>query len=181
MLTKRGSNLARSGPGGDTGSIDIDLRAAAREHYDAVFRFCARRVGLERAADAAQETFLTAQRSLHQFRGDASLRTWIFGIALNQCRWTLRKAKAEPVAVTLVPNMEPAEASPEVPVIDRHVLQQALARLSSEHREVVLLHEADGLTYEEAAKVLDVPVGTVKSRLHHAFAQLRRSLEGGLA
>jgi len=57
-------------------------------------------------------------------------------------------------------------------------LSQAMQKLSDEHREIVILHELDGLTYEEAAEVLQIPVGTVKSRLHHAFQQLRRSLYG---
>jgi RNA polymerase sigma-70 factor (ECF subfamily) len=70
-----------------------------------------------------------------------------------------------------------SEAGPlESQLIDRHSLQDALDKLSAEHREVVLLHEVEGLNYEEAASIIGVPVGTVKSRLHHAFANLRRSL-----
>ena len=66
--------------------------------------------------------------------------------------------------------------SREQQIVDREALTQALNRLSDEHREIVILHELDGLTYEEAAVILKIPVGTVKSRLHHAFQQLRRSL-----
>lgn len=151
-----------------------DIAAIAREHYDLVYRFCARRVGLDAAADTAQETFVTAQRALARFRGASSLTTWLLGIAHNECRRTARKRRCEPPTIELVETGS-AEHHEET-IINRHALQQALARLSPEHREVVLLHEVEGLSYEEAALVLSIPVGTVKSRLHHAFANLRKSL-----
>ena len=71
---------------------------------------------------------------------------------------------------------ELAGDNPENSIINRHALRNALRSLSEEHREVVLLHEVDGLTYDEAAAVLGVPSGTVKSRLHHAFLALRKSM-----
>jgi RNA polymerase sigma-70 factor (ECF subfamily) len=155
-----------------------DREAMARlveANYDAVFRFCARRIGPELAADAAQETFLTAQKAIKKFRNDSSLRTWLFGIAHNHCRHQSRKNRTESWDWT---TMEDGGQSPENGLIDRQALRTALQGLSAEHREVVLLHEVEGLTYEEAAKVLNIPVGTVKSRLHHAFLGLRRALAG---
>lgn len=160
---------------------EVDIRAAVEDHYDAVYRFCAARVGKDHAEDATQETFLIAQRRKDDFRGDSSVRTWLFGIAFNQCRALARKLHLSAPPIRLNDAVEPAGDCPENPLIDRHVLEVALDRLSPEHREVVLLHEGDGLTYEEAAGVLGIPVGTVKSRLHHAFLQLRRTLQGGLA
>lgn len=151
-----------------------DIGAIAREHYDTVYRFCARRVGVDAAADTAQETFLTAQRALAKFRGASSLSTWLLGIANNECRRMARKRRCEAPPLELVDQSD-SERHEET-IINRHALQQALAKLTSEHREVVLLHEVEGLSYEEAALVLGVPVGTVKSRLHHAFANLRKSL-----
>lgn len=156
----------------------VDIGELAREHYAFVFRFCARRVGHDLAADVAQETFLTAQRVVRGFRGQSSASTWLVGIAFNECRRALRRRRMEPPPLDLV---EAVSTSAEAALVDRQALAQALAKLSRDHREVVVLHELDGLTYEEAAKVLRVPVGTVKSRLHHAFAQLRRSLDGGAA
>ncbi len=157
------------------GSAESDITEIARHHYDAVFRFCARRVGVDRAADVSQETFLTAQRALHRFRGDSNLRTWLFGIAHNECRRMSRRQRCEPLLLDMDPE-RPANAETEDSILDRHALSLALAKLSPEHREVVMLHEVEGLTYEEAATVLGVPTGTVKSRLHHAFLQLRRTL-----
>lgn len=144
-------------------------------NYDAVFRFCARRIGPDQAADAAQETFLTAQKAIRKYRGDSSLRTWLLGIALNHCRHACRKRRTESWDWTMEHD---GGHNPEGSLIDRQALRSAMQTLSAEHREVVLLHEVDGLTYEEAAQVLGIPVGTVKSRLHHAFHGLRRALQG---
>lgn len=151
-----------------------DITAIAREHYDTVYRFCARRVGIDAAADTAQETFITAQRALSRFRGASSLSTWLLGIAHNECRRMARKRRCEPPTIELTETG--SDEHHEETIINRHALQEALAKLSPEHREVVLLHEVEGLSYEEAAIVLSIPVGTVKSRLHHAFANLRKSL-----
>jgi RNA polymerase sigma-70 factor (ECF subfamily) len=156
-------------------STEGEMASIARQHYDAVFRFCARRVGIDRAADVSQDTFLTAQKVFHKFRGESNLTTWLFGIANNECRRISRKQRCEPVLLQIDPE-GPADDGAESAIVDRHALQQALSKLSAEHREIVILHEIEGLTYEEAAAVLSVPVGTVKSRLHHAFLQLRRSL-----
>jgi RNA polymerase sigma-70 factor, ECF subfamily len=157
------------------GSRRLEIGAIAREHYDAVFRFCARRVGPDRAADTAQETFLTAQKALPKFRGESSVSTWLFGIAHNECRRICRKERLSPVTLEMDPQHASSENS-EQSIVDRQALTEAMQRLSPEHREVVILHELDGLTYEEAARILGVPEGTVKSRLHHAFLNLRRSL-----
>jgi RNA polymerase sigma-70 factor (ECF subfamily) len=151
------------------------MATIAREHYEAVYRFCARRVGMERAADVAQETFLTAQRALSKFRGESSLSTWLIGIAHNECRRASRQMRTEPLLLDVDPARPSSERSEET-LVDREALRAALARLSEEHREVVVLHELEGLTYEEIAVIVGVPVGTVKSRLHHAFLNLRKVL-----
>ena len=153
-----------------------DMDRVVRDHYDAVYRFCARRIGTARAADTAQETFLTAQRALGRFRGESSLRTWLLGIALNECRRSIRRHGADPLPLEV--DLACPQSDDESRFVDRQALAAALARLSDDHREVVLLHELQGLTYEEVASVLGVPVGTVKSRLHHAFLNLRRDMGG---
>ena len=158
-------------------SSELDLELIVRQHYDAVFRFCARRVGPDRAADVSQETFLTAQKVLHKYRGDSTVSTWLLGIANNECRRYSRSKSHDALAIEILPDIVGTEGETNQ-IIDRHALSQAMQKLSDEHREIVILHELDGLTYEEAAEVLQIPVGTVKSRLHHAFQQLRRSLYG---
>lgn len=154
-----------------------------REHYAVVYRFCARRVGPELAQDAAQETFVTAQRSMRKFDGRSTLSTWLFGIAHNHCRNLARKQKREVCLDEAWLGGEAMKHEPnrEGQIVDRHALRAALGRLSPEHREAVLLHEVEGLSYEEAGLVAGVPAGTIKSRLHHAFSNLRRSLQEGVA
>ena len=149
-----------------------DISRLASEYYDAVFRFCARRVGPDRAGDAAQETFLTAQKVLKKFRGESSIGTWLFGIANNECRRIARRERIQPMQLVFEAQLLSESCAERV--VDLQTLRDAMSRLSVEHREAIMLHELDGLTYEEAALVAGVPVGTVKSRLHHAFAQLRK-------
>lgn len=149
--------------------------ALVREHYADVYRFCARRLGPDWAADAAQETFVTMTRSLRKFEGRSDFRTWLFGIAHRQCLAMARRLRRDPAPLEAWADA----AAPSGPCpIEAESLRTALAGLSREHREAVLLHEVDGLTYDEIAAVLGVPAGTVKSRLHYAFAALRRTLEG---
>jgi RNA polymerase sigma-70 factor, ECF subfamily len=152
----------------------LDITKLARQHYDQVFRFCSVRVGYHHAGDAAQETFLTAQRSLSKFRGESQPLTWLIGIALNECRKINRNLKREEP----LPEFREIEYSGggESRIVDREILRNALAGLSIEHREVVTFHEIDGFTYDEIAQITGVPVGTVKSRLYHAFVNLRKQI-----
>lgn len=150
-----------------------------REHYARVYRFCARRLGDDLAEDAAQETFVTMQKSLKRFGGRSSFDTWLLGIAHNHCRNLARKRKLDPLSLDTWIESNPAGVEPRSESsghLDREALRCALMRLSDEHREVVLLHEVDGLRYAEIAEVLGVPEGTVKSRLHHACLNMRRTL-----
>ena len=155
-----------------TRTARLDIDQLVRDHYNQVFQFCSLRVGYHHAGDAAQESFLIAQRSLSKFRGESKPLTWLLGIAHNECRRMNRVAKREEP----LPEFQ-STGSSEANLVDRQVLCLALAGLSVEHREVVVMHEMDGLTYEEIATILSVPVGTVKSRLYHAFLNLRKCLQ----
>lgn len=132
------------------------------------------------AEDLTQEIFVELFRALPQFRGDAALSTWLYRIALNRC---LRyQSRRQPDTVTL----DDLPLTGDAPSPDEHTLQtelrshvnDALQTLSPGHREAVILHELHGLTYAECAAILNVPVGTVKSRLFHAFGRLRERLSG---
>jgi RNA polymerase sigma-70 factor (ECF subfamily) len=143
-----------------------------RRHYAEVYRFCSRIVGVQAAEDAAQETFAKAVPAIRKFRGDCSTRTWLFGIALNICRNDRRKMKP-----TLpLQDWDMAHDS-TANLVDAEALRNALAQLDDAHRDAVVLHEVEGLTYEECARVLDIPAGTVKSRLFYAFEKLRQLLQ----
>lgn len=149
------------------------LSELVRQNYPGVYRFCVRRLGPELGQDAAQETFVTMQKSLKGYKGQGSFSTWLLGIAHNHVRNLSRRRKAEPLS--LAEWIEDGD-SPESGLIQRDLLRKALSRLSEDHRQAVLMHEIEGLSYQEIAAILQVPEGTIKSRLHHAFRSLRASL-----
>ncbi len=137
----------------------------------------------EDAADATQETFLSAYRGLGSFRG-GSFRSWLLRIAVNVCYDQLRRRQRRPAdslealleqvnADTLLP--DPA-AGPEPVTLTAETaaaIQDGLGRLPPDMRLVVVLCDVQGASYEEAAAILRVPVGTIKSRLSRGRAQLR--------
>ncbi len=152
-----------------------DIGTLVRDHYDLVFNFCARRLGPDAAADAAQDTFVTAHRALRRYEGRSSVTTWLLGIANNECRrlWRIRTRTGPTV------QLEDASATEgqENAIVNRHALQEALNGLTAQHREVILLHEVEGPRYEEIATLLHIPIGTVKSRLFNAFVALRKAID----
>ncbi|MGY0062519.1 RNA polymerase sigma factor [Streptomyces sp. LZ34] len=155
-------------------------------HADAVHRYAARRLGTEAADDLMAETFTTAFQQRHRYdleRADA--RPWLFGIATNLIS---RHRRAEARRFKALGRL-PAPADHDEAVADRvaarvtaqgvrRELAGALSRLPARHRDVVLLVAWAGLGYEEAAEALEVPVGTVRSRLHRARSKLREALGG---
>lgn len=153
-------------------AVHLDVETLAEAHYDAIWRFCFRRVGRDLAADATQETFLTALKRASSFRGDSDAKTWLFGIALNTCRSLGRKEKRD-LPLDEIVELQAQSGSPDLSAMR---LTQALKKISPEHQEVVILHEMDGFSYLEISQMLEIPEGTVKSRLHHAFLNLRKHL-----
>jgi RNA polymerase sigma-70 factor, ECF subfamily len=140
----------------------------------------------EDAADVVQDAFLSAYQSLHSFKGDAEFFTWLYRIAFNTAISMKRKRKTT-LSLDARRNgelgphsREPVDASEYVKpgaalerTEEEKLLHNALARLSGEHREVLLMKDIDGLKYEEIADVMGVPIGTVRSRLHRARLELR--------
>lgn len=158
---------------------DVGFEAAFREHFTPVYRFIARRVGPDLADDLAADTFATAYRRRGTYRAErASLRSWLYGIAVNLLRnhWRAeqrlfaRDAQLAATATTVSPAPDSAHADLEPR------LAAALARLTREQREVLLLHAWADLDYEEIAAALRIPRGTVSSRLARARASVRAEL-----
>jgi RNA polymerase sigma-70 factor (ECF subfamily) len=134
------------------------------------------------AEDLTQEIFVALFQSMASFRGTSALATWSYRVALNHC--LKHAAKMRPVTVPyqdVQEAPEPDERGPVHQAARRELtgeVQTALDGLSPGHRDVVILHELHEMTYAECAAVLQVPVGTVKSRLSTAFRRLRQSLSG---
>ncbi|MEQ1823509.1 MAG: sigma-70 family RNA polymerase sigma factor [Fimbriimonadaceae bacterium] len=154
-----------------------DRAAMARivtEHFGSVYAFCARRLGPDLAEDAAQETFIMAYKTIQRYDPACALRTWLIGIAFNICRNMARKKRRD-IQLDQIWHLPDASKS-ETEIVLGVELACGLRKLSPVHLEVVMLHELDGLTYDETALVLGIPAGTVKSRLHEAFRQLRKTV-----
>ncbi len=157
--------------------------------YAVAFRLSADR---EEAADLTQETFLRAFRSISGFRGDASLKTWLIRIAINQsrnrARWWRRRRRAktmsldEPIGetgITIGDTIIGNASSPEADTLEREresALLDALSTLKPIYREAIVLADIEGLTYAECAAALDINMGTLKSRIARAREELRSKL-----
>jgi RNA polymerase sigma-70 factor (ECF subfamily) len=121
--------------------------------------------------DLVQETYLRVWRGYARFRGESGLTTWITRIAVNVSRnWARSKRLTVSISDCADAAISPASVPRDAVVIDAY--EQALSRLSPEHRAVFLLHEVEGLRYQQIAEALGCPVGTVMSRLHRARARL---------
>lgn len=128
------------------------------------------------AEDVAQEVFVNAFAGLHQFRGDAAFFTWLYRLTLNACHVSQRRRKK------WVPLEEQGDAaanhpSPETAAIHHLSVQRALSQLSPTLRSVLVLREMHELSYEEISKIMHLPVGTVRSRLHEGRRRFREIWE----
>ncbi len=126
--------------------------------------------------DALQEAYVKAYRALPGFRGDAGFGTWLYRIVHNACIDAMRRTRDH---AELHPEVAMAGPSPEASVVAEIDVGRALDALSLDHRAVLVLVDALGFDYGDAAEVLEVPVGTVRSRLARARRAMRRQLERG--
>ena len=148
-------------------------------HQDRIFSVCLRMMGNRASAlDATQETFLTLFRKAHQYRAGATVGTWLYRIAINNCYDLLRKEKRRPTEA--IPDyLDPADPRAEDPFASVELsgpIAAALARLSPDFRAVVVMSDIEGYSLPEVADRLDLPIGTVKSRLFRARKQLAGDL-----
>jgi RNA polymerase sigma-70 factor (ECF subfamily) len=149
-----------------------EFERVAVPHTRALLRVARRLTGKSAAAeDLVQETLLSAWRGFHQFRPDTNIRAWLFRILFNTYYGQGRKLTA-----TLVP-ISPAMAVRSPSADDAIEVMRALDGLEVEHRSVLMLGVVEGFTCREMAGILDVPIGTVMSRLSRARQAMRRSLE----
>jgi RNA polymerase sigma-70 factor (ECF subfamily) len=126
------------------------------------------------ADDLAQETFLKAWTKLRTYRGGGRFSTWLFGIAFNEFRMAARSKKE--MALEDLPEQPPETAANESNSPLHLDLTEALKRISSDERAAVLLCCQNGLSHEEAAQVLDCPLGTVKTNILRGREKLKRYL-----
>lgn len=161
--------------------------ALVRRHQHRLVNYLKAMLGSESdAEDVAQEAFVRAYRGLRQFRGQSAFKTWLFQIATNAARThlTRRAGRREVPAPAFadaeqadVPALDPASGEDlEATVVLRDRLDRALAKLPGEQREAVVLRDVEGFDYREIAQLLDVPMGTVESRIFRGRQRLKALL-----
>lgn len=164
--------------GGDRFALDQLLR----HHYDRIHAVCRRVAGSSKDADdACQEALIKIVRSLPRFDGRSSFATWAYRIATNASLDELRKRQRRPALHAVGEDERPETVDPSAhrydeSLADRFLLDDALDRLPEDLRIAVVLRDVADLDYAEIAETLDVPVGTVKSRISRGRAALASSL-----
>lgn len=164
--------LVAAAQGGDREALEELLR----RHADRVYALCRRMTGNpDDADDAAQEAMVAVVRGLRRFDGRSTFRTWVYRVATNACLDELRRRRRrpDPVEVTETDLTATATAT-DAPtsIANRLAVDDALRRLPGEYRAAVVLRDLCDLDYAEIAAVLDVPVGTVRSRIARGRAAL---------
>ena len=133
---------------------------------------------VERAKDAVQQAFLLAWRELPRLREPERYEVWLYRLLVNACYEEARRHRRWTTHMRQLPIEGPMAPDPIVSVDDRDALERAFQRLSPEHRAVFVMHHHAGLPLAAIAEIVGVPLGTVKSRLHHSIRNLRAVLEG---
>lgn len=174
--------------GGDRDAFDALIVRYQDRVYNMAFRMLGNR---EDALDCAQEIFLTVFRSLGRFEAKAKFSTWLYRVTVNRCRDELRRRgmvkHTRPASLDAPartdgeerPDPPAREPSPEETAVGREtavVVERAIAALPEDARETLVLRDLQDLSYEEIAGVLEIPVGTVRSRLNRARTLLKERL-----
>lgn len=153
--------------------------------YNALVRFTG---SAEDAQDIAQETFIQAYSKLAGFQGNCAFYTWIYRIAFNRAvsHGRKRRPRASLDVLREAGGVEPVASgpTPEVNMLAEErvaLVQRAISELAADHRQVVVLREIEGFDYQQIADVLEVPIGTVRSRLFRARMQIKERLAPLLA
>jgi RNA polymerase sigma-70 factor (ECF subfamily) len=169
---------------GQSAAFGVLVRRYQERLHHSVYRLLE---NAEDAQDVVQEAFLSAYQSLDGFKGDSLFFTWLYRIAFNTAISFKRKRRVMVRMETgregeqVMEPLDPSEHNRPGHAIEQaeqgRRIQEALHRLSPEHRAVLVMKDMEGMKYEAMADILQVPIGTVRSRLHRARLELRELLE----
>ncbi|MGO9566555.1 MAG: sigma-70 family RNA polymerase sigma factor [Desulfomonilaceae bacterium] len=178
---------------GDREAFDILVEKYYKKIYNLAYRF----VGdSEEASDLAQEVFTAAYQHLKKFRGDAKFSTWLFQIATNRGKNRFKylkrrgyyanrgQANGEDERESLERAIPDLTTNPETILASKQIqkiVQDAINDLDPDHKEIVILRDIEGFSYEEIAQMLGLPEGTTKSRLHRARMVVKEKLKKALS
>jgi RNA polymerase sigma-70 factor, ECF subfamily len=176
---------------GESDAFDMFVTRYSGDVYALLYRLTE---NAEDAGDLTQETFLRALKAIKKFRGEADLKTWLFRIAINESRnrfrWWKRRKREKTISLddtvggsemAIHETLPGTSVTPEEETLRRERergLKDALLALPDIYREVIILCDIEGFTYEEIASALDINIGTVKSRIARGREELRRRLKG---
>ncbi len=169
---------------GNQAAFGVLVRRYQDRLYNTVYRLVD---NAEDALDVVQEAFFNAYQSLDSFQGGSAFFTWLYRIAVNTAislkrkRRVLVRLDGGRDGETTIEPLDPSDLSRPEHALEQaeqeRRVQQALARLSPEHRAVLVMKDMEGQKYENMAEALQVPIGTIRSRLHRARLELREILE----
>ena len=169
--------LVRAAVRGSRDAFDLIVERHRRAVYQLCYRYVANH---EDASDLAQEVFLRAFRGLARFKGEASLKTWLYRIAVNVClnRVTTRAIATDPIEESR--HVDPRASDPAAAVLREEVRRRvrgAIARLPKRQRAVLLLRVYQELPHQEIAGILGSSTGAVKANFFHALGNLKKLLQ----
>lgn len=174
---------------GDRGAFDKLVAKYQRKIYNLSYRFVGDQ---EEANDLAQEIFVAAYQNIKKFRGDSKFSTWLFQIAANRGKnrfkylklrgFFTNRGSSDPEEDGGSPAREipDYETNPENMLAGKQVqriVQRVIDRLDPDHKEILILRDIEGLSYEEIGRILKLPEGTTKSRLHRARMEVKEKLK----
>ncbi len=169
---------------GDVDAFDILVRRYKDQLLNYVYRFVGNRIDAE---DIVQETFLRVYKNKHYYKEIAKFSTWVYTIAGNLAKTELRRRKRR--KVFSVSNFVNDERDFDIPDVNRNpekevdgsikdgFIQKAIEKLPSKFKEVILLRDVQGFAYEEISQILNIPLGTVKSRVNRGRLKLQEDLK----
>ena len=181
VQTANEAQLVTQAQNGDRNAFSELVRLHAQGVLNVIHRMCG---DVQLAEDAAQETFIRAWQNLSSYRPQTSLRNWLYRIAVNVGTDMLRKEKR--ILPDAIEDLHLTDGQPGLELLvsqqERTALvQKAILSLPDASRAVLVLREDEGLSYQEISSTLDIPVGTVMSRLSYARNLLKAKLEPQLA
>jgi RNA polymerase sigma-70 factor (ECF subfamily) len=168
------TELVRRAQQGDRAAFGL-LAAEIATRFLAIARRILRDVDL--AEDATQQALVAIWRDLPQLRDPARFDAWSYRLLVRACYSEGRRTRAWSPNLRILPADEPSETGGLESIIHRDELERAIRRLSVDHRTVLVLHHYADIPVDRVAQILEIPVGTVSSRLHHAMRAMRAALD----
>lgn len=169
------------------------FREIVERYGDRIYNLTYRMLGSrEEAEDVSQEVFITVFKSIDSFRGDSKFSTWLYRIAVNHCKNRIKylarrhdrdqseyeeeMLREQAAGAATAPNPAPRPDTQLEGVELEQIMQRCIALLDEEHRAVIVLRDVEDLSYEEICAITNLPIGTVKSRLHRARLALKKMM-----